>query len=293
MLRRKRDWLFAFLLILPAIIILGKIFIYPIYQTIIWSFYHYNLMDGTNVKFIGLKNYKDIFHTSDFWLAFRRTWVFTLVSVIFELGLGFFCALLLNQKFKGQMVFRAFIIIPWALLTLVNGLLWDWIYQPGYGAFSVILHKLHLLGPHQNPVWLATSDNVILFAVIADVWKMTPFMTLMLLAGFQSIPDTLYEAAMLDGAGFWKKIRYVTIPQLMPTILIAAVLRTVGAFKVYDVLTVFTGDATTSISYLTFNYGFRYFYLGKASSMALIQTCFVLVLAVVYIILLKRNTENQ
>jgi ABC-type sugar transport system permease subunit len=271
--KRWRDTVFAILMIAPAAIVLFRIYAYPIYQSAIWSFYHYNLMDGSPVRFIGLQNYQDILHSLSFWTATYRTVYFTIITVLAELVVGFFSALLIHQRFRGRSFFRAIIIIPWALLTMVNGLLWEWIYQPNYGALTVVLHHLGLLAPSQNPSWLANSDSIMNFVAIADFWKMTPFMTMILLAGLQSIPDELYEAATVDGAGFWMKLRHVTIPQLMPSILIAIVLRVMGAFRVYDILTVFTGDPTTSLTYLTFNNAFRYF--------------------VVYIRMLKRTSEQS
>lgn len=178
------------------------------------------------------------------------------------------------------------------MLTLVNGLLWKWIYQPGYGALNVALHKLHLLAADQNPLWLAGGQDIINSVIVADVWKMTPYMTLLLLAGLQTIPSNLYEAAVIDGAGFWKKLFFITIPQLKSMIIIALVLRFIAAFRVYDILTVFTGDPTTSISYLTFNNAFRYFYLGKASAMAWISTLFILILIIFYVRMLKKNDQS-
>jgi len=288
----RNNTLLALLFLLPTIYLLVKTFLFPVYQSLIWSFFHYNLMDGSTTQPVGLGNYIEILHSEDFWLSMNRTMVFTVVSVALELLFGLTSALLLNQNFKGRAFFRAIIIVPWALLTLVNGLTWEWIFQPGYGGLTVILHQLHLLAPDANPVWLADSDHLIYFVIIADVWKMTPFMTIILLAGLQSISSDLYEASMIDGAGFWKKIKYITIPQLIPSITMAVILRTMGAFKVYDVLTVFTGDATTSVSYLTFNNAFRYFFLGKASAMAWLTTIVILVLALLYIGLLNKRAEH-
>lgn len=288
-----RDVGFAALLILPTALILARIYIYPIYQSAIWSFYHYDLLDGTTTRFIGLANYLHILVSSSFWVSVNRTVYFTVLTVVVELVLGFFSALLLNQRYRGRTFFRASIIVPWAMLTLVNGLLWDWIYQPGYGALSVVLHGLHVLSPSQNPVWLANSNTIMNFVSIADIWKMTPFMTLILLAGLQTIPDELYEAATVDGAGFWRKLWHVTFPQLAPSILVAVVLRVMGAFRVYDILTVFTGDPTTSVTYLTYTNAFRYFYLGKASAMAWLSTLFILVMIIIYIMLLRRNMNES
>lgn len=289
--RDRKDFLLAILLLLPTIYVLVRTFIFPIYQSLVWSFFKYNLMDGSDPQFIGFQNYAAVLQLKDFWTSMYNTMYFTVFTVIVELIIGFFSAIMLNQAFKGRIFFRGMIIIPWAMLTLVNGLLWNWIYQPGYGALNQVLHHLHILGPDQNPVWLINSSRVVTFAAIADIWKMTPFMTLLLLAGLQSVPAHLYEAAVIDGAGFWKKIWHITIPQLMPAIIVALVLRIIGTFRVYDILTVFTGDPTTSSTYLTYNYAFRYFYLGKASAMAWVTTLFMLVMIIIYIRLLKKNLE--
>jgi ABC-type sugar transport system permease subunit len=291
--RGRKDLLLAVLLLLPTVYILAKTFIYPIVQSLVWSFYKYNLMDGSDIVFVGLRNYSQIFALHEFWVSMRNTAFFTVFTVGMELLLGFFSALLLNQTFRGRLFFRAIIIVPWAMLTLVNGLMWNWIYQPGYGALTVVLHRLHLLPPGDNPVWLSSSGGIMFFTSIADIWKMTPYMTLLLLAGLQSLPASLYEAAVIDGAGFWIKIRHITVPQLLPAILAAIVLRILGAFRVYDILTVFTGDPTTSVSYLTYNYAFRYFYLGRASAMAWISTVFIFMLIVIYIRMLKKNSELE
>lgn len=291
--RGRKDFLFAIILLLPTIYILLKTFIFPIAQSLVWSFYKYNLMDGSAIEFVGTRNYSQIFQLNDFWVSMGNTTYFTVFTVVMELLLGFFSALLLNQMFRGQLFFRGIIIIPWAMLTLVNGLMWNWIYQPGYGSLTVLLHDLHLLSANSNPIWLTNSSRIITFASIADIWKMTPYMTLLLLAGLQSIPASLYEASVIDGAGFWKKIWHITIPQLLPAIIVAIVLRILGAFRVYDILTVFSGDPKTSVSFLTYNYAFRYFYLGRASAMAWISTLFILILIIIYIRLLKKNSELE
>ncbi|WP_169084133.1 carbohydrate ABC transporter permease [Paenibacillus sp. PL91] len=285
----RKNMLLALLFILPTAYLLIKTFVVPVYDTIIWSFYHYNLMDGSTPYYVGFKNYLDVLKSADFQISMNRTLVFTVLSVSLELFFGFVSALLLNQTFRGRSFFRAIIIIPWALLTLVNGLTWQWILNPGYGGLTVLLHKLHILAPDVNPVWLADPSHLVYFVVLADAWKMTPFITIILLAGLQAISSDLYEASMLDGANFWKKVFHITLPQLAPSIMMALVLRTMGAFKVYDVLTVFTGDATTSVSYLTFNNAFRYFFLGKASAMAWMTAIVILLLAILYVRLLNKK----
>jgi len=289
----RHDALLAYVLLVPTIYILFRIFIVPIFQSSVWSLYKYNLMDGSDPKPVGFGNYADIFKLQDFWTSMGNTVYFTVFSVAAELAIGFFAALLLNHAFKGRLLFRGMIMIPWAMLTLVSGLLWNWIYQPGYGALTVVLHNLHLLPDASNPLWLSSSTKVVTFSAIADIWKMTPFMTLLLLAGLQNIPHSLYEAAVIDGAGFWKKLRHITVPQLLPTAIVAVILRIIGAYRVYDILTVFTGDAKTSTSYLTYNYAFRYFYLGKASAMAWVSTLLILILVIVYMIVLKRNQDSH
>ncbi|WAH36057.1 carbohydrate ABC transporter permease [Alicyclobacillus dauci] len=291
--RQKGDMWFAILLLVPTILVLVRIFIWPIYQSLVWSFYHYNLLDGSAARFIGLKNYVYTLTDPQFWMSTWRAIYFTVFTCSIELVLGLFSALLLNQVFRGRTIFRAMIIIPWASLTLVNGLLWNWILQPQNGALQVVMHALHLLPQHANPNWLASTDGSVIWAGVADIWKMTPFMTLLLLAGLQSISGELYEASMMDGAGFWRKVWSITIPQLTPAIIVALVLRIMGTFRVYDILTVFTGDPSSSVTYLTMNYGFRYFYMGKASAMAWTSTLFILALIIVYIRMMKKNMDEQ
>ncbi|MEC0230792.1 carbohydrate ABC transporter permease [Paenibacillus alba] len=291
--KERKDILFAILLLAPTLYLLLRIFILPIVQSLVWSFFKYNLMDGSTIEYVGLRNYIDISVLQDFWISMKNTSYFTVFSVALELAIGFLCALVLNQTFIGRSFFRGIIIIPWAMLTLVNGLLWNWIYQPGYGALNTILHNMHVLGADTNPVWLSSSGKVVFFTALTDIWKMTPFMTLLLLAGMQSISVSLYEAAAIDGANFWKKIWHVTLPQLMPSLMIALVLRVIGAFRVYDILTVFTGNPNTSVSYLTYNFAFRYFYLGRASAMAWISTIFILIFIVIYMIMLKKQQKEQ
>lgn len=291
--KERKDILFAILLLAPTLYLLIRIFIFPIVQSLVWSFFKYNLMDGSAIEYVGMRNYIDISILNDFWVSMKNTSFFTVFSVVIELAIGLLSALILNQTFIGRSFFRGMIIIPWAMLTLVNGLLWNWIYQPGYGALNNVLHKLHVLGADTNPVWLSSSNEVVFFTALTDIWKMTPFMTLLLLAGMQSISASLYEAAAMDGANFWRKIWHVTLPQLMPSLMVALVLRVIGAFRVYDILTVFTGNPNTSVSYLTYNFAFRYFYLGRASAMAWISTIFILVFIVIYMILLKKQQKNN
>ncbi|MFB5188765.1 carbohydrate ABC transporter permease [Alicyclobacillus fastidiosus] len=291
---RRGDRLFAYALLIPTVIYLACVFVYPIVQSLFWSFLHYDLLDGSPKHFVGFGNYAQILVSGQFWYSLWNAIWFTLFTCSVELVLGFFCALLLNQTFPGRTFFRASIIIPWALLTMVNGLLWDYMLQPGTngGALQIVLHALHLLPHNSNPVWLATITGTVFWAGIADIWKMTPFMTLLILAGLQSLPGELYEASMLDGAGFWKKVRYVTIPHVMPAVIVAVVLRVMGAFRVYDILTEFTGSDTTSVTYLTFDNAFRYFYLGKASAMAWLSTLFIIALIIYYIRILKKNMDE-
>lgn len=292
--REKSNWTFAYIVLIPTVLYLAWIFVYPIVQSFVWSFLHYNLLDGTPTRFIGFGNYKEVLTDGQFWYSlWNATW-FTIFTCLVELVLGFFSALLLNQNFRGRIFFRASIIVPWSLLTMVNGLLWDYMLQPGVngGAIQMVLHALRILPQNSNPLWLSTITGTVFCAGVADIWKMTPFMTLILLAGLQSISPELYEAAMIDGANFWKKLWYVTIPKLSPAIVVAVVLRVMGAFRVYDILTEFTGSDTTSVTYLTFNNAFRYFYLGKASSMAWISTVILLVPIIYFLRIQKKNTET-
>jgi ABC-type sugar transport system permease subunit len=185
-------------------------------------------------------------------------------------------------------------IFPWALLTVSNGVLWAWILNPTYGIANGILMSLGVLGAPK--AWLSDTFWTMNVIILADSWKTVPNMTLLLLAGLQPIPNDLYEAAEVDGATRWQKFSQITLPLLRPVILVAVALRTIGAFKVFDIIYVLTGnggpaDSTKVISFYAYDQAFRYLYFGYGSAVAWLITGFILILILIYMRLLRSEVE--
>lgn len=289
-----RERLTALFFVMPALLAITAVFVYPMLNSLYLSFFRVELArPWLGRPFVGLGNYIEALTNSEFWASVGRTAYFTILSVGLELVIGIAAAVVLNETFPGRSVMRAALLIPWAMLTITNGLMWMWIFNPNYGLFNAILSRLGILRSYR--AWLAEPFWAMHAVILADVWKMTPFMTLLILAGLQPIPDEIYEAADVDGASGWKKFWFIILPLLKPTILVAVVLRTMGAFKVFDVIYVMTSggpaNATKVITFYTYGEAFRYFHVGYGSALSWLVTLALLVLVAVYIRLLGSGVE--
>lgn len=245
------------------------------------------------VPFIGLKNYIDFFRSSSFWNAILRTAYFAFLSVGMELILGLGIALLLNQGLAGSKFLRIAIMIPWAIPTVVIGIMWKWIYDANYGALNGLLFSLGIISKYQ--AWLARPFTAMNLVIIADVWHMTPFVVLIFLASIAGLPKSVYEAARVDGASGWECFKNITLPLLTPAILVVLIFRTVETFKVFDIIYVMTGggpaNATQVINYYTYLETFSYLHFGRGSALSFIISAIVLVTALIYIKFLKKEIE--
>jgi len=283
----------AYLMILPGLTILFCVIFYPIIYTFYLSFHKMYLTQPGRVPYIGLKNYIDFFRSSFFWNSLLRTAYFTFLSVGMELILGLGIALLLNQNLAGSKLVRIFIVIPWAIPTVVVGIMWRWIYNANYGALNGILLTLGIIPKYR--AWLAHPFIAMNFVIIADVWHMTPFVVLIFLASLATFPKVLYEAAKIDGASTWECFKNITVPLLTPAILVVLVFRTVEAFKVFDIIYVMTGggpaNATQVINYYTYLETFSYLHFGRGSALAFLISAIVLIIALIYIKLLYKGIE--
>jgi multiple sugar transport system permease protein len=278
-------------LLAPMAVVLLLVIGYPLVDSLWLSLHRANLANPEQGQpFIGLDNYIRAFGQPDFWYAIQRTLYFTILSVGLELGLGLLFAILLNERFRGNLAARITMILPWALLTVANGVLWAWILNPTYGVFNSMLVNLGILQAPKS--WLSDTFWTMNMIILADAWKTVPNMTLLLLAGLQPISDDLYESADVDGATRWQKFRYITLPLLRPVILVAAALRTIGAFRVFDIIYVLTGnggpaDSTKVISFYNYDQAFHYLFFGYGAAISWIITAFMLVMIVIYTRLLR------
>src|ERR1700749_4422364 len=237
LLERQRR--LAWYLIVPAVLVVFLVIGYPLIQVLVYSVLKYKLDGVTPASFVGLSNYLFILTDPDFWLAVQNTLIFSVFSVTLECVLGLAVALVANSKFKGRSILRVAILIPWAIPTVVSSKIWAWMFNDIYGVVNVLLINLHLIP--QKIAFLATPATALPVIIAVDVWKATPFMALLLLAGLQLIPKDLYEAGSIDGATKVRQFWAITLPLVTPTLLVALVFRTLDALRVFDIFYVMVG----------------------------------------------------
>ncbi|MDR6971716.1 sugar ABC transporter permease [Leifsonia shinshuensis] len=291
--RRKRDnqGRLAFWLLLPAAIAVFGVIVYPILRTLLISFFEVNSALATDTPFVGLQNYIDTLTAPGFWAAMGRTLYFTLVSTALELVLGLIVAGLLNAKLRARWLFRAVVIIPWAIPTIVNAAMWKGIFNAQYGALNAALTQLGIIDQYQ--AWLGDPTLALNMVIVADVWKTTPLVAFFLLAGLTSIPSELYEAAKVDRASWPRIFRTIVLPMLVPSISIVLVLRTVEAFKVFDIIYAMTRggpvNGTQTIAYYAYTTAFSDQNFGVGAALSYIIVLVILALTFVYLRMLRRS----
>lgn len=225
----------------PALAVVAFVAIYPLGHTIYQSFTNQQFLAGIEpTRFVGLDNYRDLLHDTVFRDAVVVTVKFTVVTVLFEFVLGMIIALVVNSGFKGRGVMRAVMLVPWAIPTVISAQMWKWMYDDVFGVLNDGLMRLHIIS---EPVAWISQPSTALWAVAAvDIWKTTPFVALLLLAGLQVIPSELYEAADVDGVSKWHQFWRITMPLLKPAILVTLIFRTLDALRVFDIFYVFFGS---------------------------------------------------
>ena len=236
-------------------------------------------------NFVGADNFIKVIGDKRVQSTLKFTLIFTLISVFLELIFGLFLALIMNRPFKGRSLVRTFSLIPWAIPTSVAALMWSYLYNGSSGIISNIFSTIGLIS--SPAAMLNSSSNALWAIVLADVWKTTPYMALLLLGGLQVIPNSLYESSSLDGATKFQQFRYITLPLLKPSIFVALLFRTLDAFRVFDLIYVLTGGgpggSTESLSVYAYKVMFSQTRFGYGSAMVLIMALVVGIIAFVYI----------
>jgi multiple sugar transport system permease protein len=282
----------AWALLLPLLVIILTVTGYPLISTVRLSFTDASLT-GRHVAqhWVGFENYAYVFTDPDFGDAFRRTLYFTFVSVGIEILLGVLVALLLNREFAGRTLVRAIMVLPWALPTIVNAMMWRLIYNPEFGSLNALLSQLGLIDSYRS--WLGTPGTAMNMVILADVWKNYPLVAIIVLAALQTIPRELYEAADIDGAGPWVKFWKVTFPAILGPLSVALILRMIEAFKVFDIIYLMTrggpADTTKSVSFFVYQESFAYLRAGSGASYAVTVALTSAVMIAIYIMLLRRQ----
>jgi multiple sugar transport system permease protein len=265
----------------PAMVVIALVAAYPIGYAIWLSLNEYSVRVPGLSRFAGFDNYTEALGASEFWDAVVATFIFTGTSVALELVIGLGMALAMHEAFKGRGLLRTVVLVPWAVLTVVSAITWRTIFEPNLGLAPQILSTLSL--PGENVVWLGESGYAMAVMVLADVWKTAPFMALLLLAGLQVIPDDVYDAAKVDGANTWQRFRRITLPLLVPAILVALIFRTLDALRIFDLPYVLTRGAndTTTLSLLAHQELTSNRLIGYGSALSVLT--FVVVMAVSFL----------
>jgi multiple sugar transport system permease protein len=282
----------ARLLLTPMVIIMAVVTGFPLINTLWLAFTDASLTGkGYEWSWAGLENFAYIIDDTDFRAALGHTFYFTVVSVGIEVVLGVLVALLLNQEFVGRSIVRALLILPWALPTIVNAVMWRLIYNPEYGSLNALLTQLGLISSYRS--WLGEPASAMNAVIFADVWKNYPLIALIVLAGLQTIPRDLYEAAIMDGASAWKRFWNITLPGIMGPLSVALVLRAIEAFKVFDIIYVMTrggpADVTKTASFFVYQESFTYLRAGSGAAYALTVTALSGLMIALYVLMLRRR----
>jgi len=291
---KREEERYGFALITPSMLVVFGVIIVPIITTLVYSFVNIDPLSSHNGEFAGLSFYIKALSSSVFWEDLGRTLYFTAASTAIETAFGLMIALLLNQKFPGVRFLRAIIIIPWAIPTVVNGSLWKLMLNGEYGVINALLVRVHLIDSYQS--WLGNPQTAMLCIVIADAWKMTPLAVIFFLAALQGIDKTRYEAAMVDGAGAFRRFTAITLPALRPTIMVIIVMRTVEKFKAFDIFYLMTrggpANSTKTLMYDTYLQAFTNLNYSEAATLAYLIVLVVVMMTVVYIRMMKRGDER-
>lgn len=297
---RQREQRQAWVLLAPMLLVMLLLTAWPLLRTIWLSFTDAALIgSGETPAWIGLENYLYALSDPDFRASIWRTLYFTLMSVTVEGIIGVLVALLLNQKFIGRNVLRVLVILPWALPTIVNAMMWRLNFNPDYGSINALLSQLGIIDGYRS--WLGSPEAALNAVMFADIWKNYPLVTLLVLAALQSIPEDLFEAARLDGASAWRRFRAITFPAIVAPLGVALVLRTIDAFKIFDIIYVMTRggpvDSTKTLSFFVYQESFSYLRAGSGAAYAILMTLMCAMLITLYLLMLwhqrRRSTAYE
>ncbi|HEU4345966.1 MAG TPA: sugar ABC transporter permease [Candidatus Binatia bacterium] len=287
----KSSYRLALLFLLPSLFFVTLFTLYPIFESFRLSFYRLILtLPWLGRKMVGWENYTDLWTDPVAIQSLQTTLVFVGVTIPLELLLGLGMALVMNEVFRGRGLLRAVVLIPWAIPTVVSSQMWRFIFNDRYGLFNFVLfggETSRYLAPLADPYFAPTA------IIFAEVWKTTPFAGLILLAGLQTIPDELYEAASIDGASAWQKFRHITLPLIRPALLLALLFRTIDALRVFDLVFVMTqggpADATNVLQFYGYKKTFAEGMVGYGSAIAVAVFLLSLILSSAYLRILKAS----
>jgi ABC-type sugar transport system permease subunit len=289
-LKDPGDRTLAVILLVPAFALLGLIVVYPIGRLVWNSFFDLRLSGGTQAKFVGLENYALVLQDKDFWSATWHTVLITIITVPGALVAGLGLAMLANLPFRRQWPVRLALLLPWALPLAFAGLIFAWFFHSEYGVVNDVMQRAAGAKPE---MWLLQPAWAFAAICLTIIWKTSSFMALILLAGLQMIPKSLYEAAEVDGASKWQQFWQITIPMLMPSIIVALIFRTITALQTFDIPYTMTkggpGNSTETLAMLIHKTTIDYLDVGYGSTLAVFMFLLSLVVTAFYLKRIGRN----
>ena len=261
----------AYLYTSPALIIMSLVVLYPFVYNVVISFSNMNLSHFLDWRLKGPQNYYDVLSDHQFWYFLYKTVLWTVINLVFHVGIGVYLALLLNKDLKGKTIYRTLLILPWAVPQYITALTWRGMFNSEYGAINLLTEQF--LG-FQIP-WLSTEWGAFTACLITNIWLGFPFMMIIALGGLQSIPDELYEAADMDGANAWHKFRNITVPLLKPVMVPAITLGVIWTFNNFNVVWLVSNggepsDTTHILVSWVYKSAFTYFRMGYAAAFSMI-----------------------
>ncbi|MDQ0834579.1 multiple sugar transport system permease protein [Streptomyces achromogenes] len=285
---RIRATLEAYLLLAPSLAGLLMFLVAPIVGVVVISFFDWNLM-GTP-RFVGLANYREMMGDSEVWRAMRNTVYYVLLNIPAQTVLALLLALAMNRKLRGLKVLRVLFVLPWMAMPVALGIVWSWAFDPQRG---VVNQFLALFGV-DGPAWLSSTGWAMPVLASVNIWQYTGYTMLFLLAGLQAIPESLYEAADLDGAGTVQRFFRITLPLLRPSMFFVLVTNTIGSFQMFDTVYVMTqggpGGSTDTMNYHIYQQAFQLFRTGYASALAMLLFAVILLVTAVQLLYFRKRT---
>jgi multiple sugar transport system permease protein len=289
-LRQARREYSAYLMLAPGMILFSVFTVFALLFALYLTFHEWNII-SVEKPYVGLQNYKDALEDERFRRSIINTVYFTGASVPLGMIIGLAIALLLNQPLRGRGILRTMYFLPVVTPFVVVAIIWKWLFNGDYGLFNYYLLKTHLI--HEPLLWLADKNLAMPSVVLMTVWTSIGFSMVVYLAGLQAIPEELYEAAEVDGAGAWARLRHITLPMLTPTTFFLAVIGIIGSFQVFTQIFIMTSggpvDRTTTMVYYVYEAAFKFFEMGYASTLAFILFLMLLVFTALQLRLYRKG----
>jgi multiple sugar transport system permease protein len=290
--RQRGDQWLTLALVLPAVAVIVALFAYPLGYAVYLSLHRWNDKISPEHPYTGVHNYSDLASDPDFHAALTRTAYFSVITVIVGVGLSLGLAVLLNQEFRGRGLARVLLLVPWAVPPVVNGIMWHVIFDGDTGVLNALLRGGGVIDA--NKQWLGTPQSAMNSLIFAELWKLTPFLTLLLLAALQGVPRSLYRAGRIDGANAWKQFLHITLPNIRGALMFALIVQSMWSLKVFDTIYVLTGGSggpaggTTTINFFAYLTNFSNLDRGYGAAIAVTIMLLVILTTIFWLLILGR-----